>query len=775
MKFSSLLLRTGFFLALGVVPVRAQLLSIQNDSLRVSYDPATERFSISNIVSGRTFVTAGWFYASGGSATAGPVTDDRFGTGQRIDIVRPNGNRDAILLFPSLPFALFQTTLANDTAAAVVTNKVRTVSVQVDLAKPVTNLMTLGTGGLLKPGSPNSGSYVWFAVADPQSRNGVVSGWITDDRGSGVIFPSVQSGVQQLDARVDYGHLRLAPGATTPLEMFAVGYFDDARLGLETWADTVARVYQIHLPPQPVGYCTWYSNPNGGCSDEVHLAEWADCAVTNLVPFGFTFMQIDDHWQAGISTNGPKRDFTTNNPVFYPHGMKAAADDVKSKGLTPGLWFLPFSGTYYDGIFTNHLDWFVKTTNGEPYKTPWGGTCLDMTYGPARDYVSNVVSRIAHDWGYDYFKLDALSTGAGVTPQYPNSFYREDNMGDGILSNPDKSNIEAFRDGLKLVRQAAGPGVFILGCNTPQNMRSYGGAFGLVDAMRIGPDNGASWSSLLRGPTYGSRHYFLHGRIWYNDPDPLYVRPTVPLNQSQAICSWVTISGQLNANSEWLPELPADRLDLLKRTMPGHGLLPRPVDLFENDPPRIWLLTDTRRTPRRDVIALFNWSTNASRTFDVPLGRIGLPGTNYVGFEFWSNALVPALNGSLQATVPPQSCQVIAIRPAGTVPQLISTSRHITQGIVDVLSENWDGTNTLSGTSQIVGGDPCELRIYSPGGWRVQTARISADDEAAGVVALFHQTNGLTRVLIQSPTSRTVAWSAGFVQAPAPPSRLKVQ
>ena len=31
----------------------------------------------------------------------------------------------------------------------------------------------------------------------------------------------------------------------------------------------------IHLPPQPTGYCTWYSKPYGGAADEKHLAELA--------------------------------------------------------------------------------------------------------------------------------------------------------------------------------------------------------------------------------------------------------------------------------------------------------------------------------------------------------------------------------------------------------------------------------------------------------------------------------------------------------------------
>jgi hypothetical protein len=91
-----------------------------------------------------------------------------------------------------------------------------------------------------------------------------------------------------------------------------------------------------------------------------------------------------------------------------------------------------------------------------------------------------------------------------------------------------------------------------------------------------------------------------------------------PLNEARRICSWVTISGQLNTSSEWYPGLPPERLDLLQRTMPSHGLPARPVDLFENPIPRVWLLSDTRRMPGRAVLGLLNWETE-DRQFDSKL------------------------------------------------------------------------------------------------------------------------------------------------------------
>ncbi len=736
----------------------AKSLVIDNELLTVEVKPPGNWLTISDKASQKAFITDGNFGTSGGTAKIVDVSDPQFGAGKGIRVFYTNGDFDLVVVFPKLPFALIRCWINNGNTTPTITRTVRPFQGNVNLGKPASALTTLGTGGLLAA-NKNPGSYDWLAVADPATRNGVVFGWLTHDRGDGVLFSKADGNMIRVGGQIDYGRLRIEPGKSERLETLAVGYFNDARLGLESWADQIAKVYDIHLPPQPVVFCTWYSQPYGGASDEKHLAETAAFAEKNLKPFGFSVMQIDDHWQAGIKTDGPKTDFTTHDPTGpYPKGMKAAADDVKTHGISPGLWFLPFAGRVADPLFEPHDDWFVKHENGEPYTVKWAGTCLDMTYAPAREHLRDIVNRITHQWGFQYVKIDGLWTGTGTQIEYVNSGYKDDGIGDAVFHDPNKSNIEAYRDGLKLVREAAGKDVFILGCNGPQNMRSYGGAFGLVDGMRIGPDNKSDWKNLLRGPTFGSRHYFLNGRVWYNDPDPLYVRDSVPLNHAQLICSWVTISGALNTSSEWYPGLSPERLDLLKRTMPSHGLPARPADLFDHDLPSVWLLTDDRHPVRRDVIGIFNWSDN-EKQFTDSLEKIGLNGkTDYVAFDYWKNALVPTIKGQLQVSVPGQSCCVLAVRPVANHPQLISTSRHITQGIVDVLDEKWDGaTKTLSGRSKIVGGDPYELRIVLPdNNWSAETVNASA-----GAAALKPD-GSLVRATIQSAESGEVNWSVTF-------------
>ena len=219
-------------------------------------------------------------------------------------------------------------------------------------------------------------------------------------------------------------------------------------------------------------------------------------------------------------------------------------------------------------------------------------------------------------------KWTAFSPDSATRQIYINSDYNDDGWGQAVLHDPSKSYIETFRSGIQLVRDTAGSNIFLLGCNTAQNMRVYGASFGLVDAMRIGPDNAGDWKSWSEAsPVYGSRNYFLNGRVWYNDPDPCYVRSTLTLDEARTAASWTAISGQLYTNSDSAPR-PASRPSAsTSSSAPSrpHGKTARPVDFLENDPPRIWQVIDkpsgnplgpkSQQCPRRDIVALFNWSS----------------------------------------------------------------------------------------------------------------------------------------------------------------------
>jgi hypothetical protein len=771
-------------LSLAEHSANARVLSIQNSTLSVSYDVSAREFSVLEKATGKTVLGAGQLLdAPISDAAVFEIRDSIFGKGRQIRVIYNDASISGLELYPQLPFLLIRTSLHNTGTNQMERTEIAPVQFDINLERPIEQLRTLGTAGLTTP-DKNPGSYLFLTLADPATRRGIVAGWLTEDRGSGVLFSEVGGRKVHYRCRIDYGRLRIDPRSSAPLETLAVGIFNDARVGEESFADALARQYRIKLHPQINGYCTWYSNPHGGASDQNSILQLAEVSVRELKPFGFSFIQIDDKWQDGQERNGPARRFYRAKPKGpYPHGIKPVADRLRALGLTAGLWFLPFASDWKDPEFKDHQNWFVKRRDGTAFETDWGNTSLDLTHPEVRDYLTGLVKSI-HSWGINYFKMDGLWTGTATEQIYVNDGYRDDHIGENApFHDPKVTNVEALRGGLKLLRQAAGPEVFFSGCNLSQNMRSLAGCIGLVDSMRIGPDNGQNWrdyreeiakngsGSIITGPVRGTRLYFMHGRLWWNDPDPCYVRLSIPLNQAQLITSWVALSSQFNLNSDWIPGLSPERLDLLKRTMPAHGAVARPVDYFDTSMPGIWLVTDTRQLVRRDVLGLFNWESS-DQTFDCDGRKAGLDSAKtYYAYDFWGNAALGSFKGQFEFKVPAQSCRVIALRPVEDHPVLVSTSRHVTQGIVDVTAEKWSASShSLSGTSQVIADGSYQLRVAGLNEgirkWKLASATVSAADQAANVNITTEPARpneaGWVRVNIHSRTSRAVKWMLRF-------------
>lgn len=645
---------------------------------------------------------------------------------------------------------------------------------------------TLGTAGLRKI-NDNPGSYMYVAVAQPESGKGVVAAWLTTDKASGIVFTEVNETAQAvISAQAQYGRWEIPANAKAEDyqgEILLVGAFDDCRFGLEAYSDLIVKQYNIKLLPQPSGYCTWYSNKYSGAGSEQTTREFIDVAAEKLVPFGFNLFQIDDKWQMGNSGNGPNKNFTAHNPNGpYPSGMKATADYIASKGITAGIWMMVSSGNWNDPYYADKQDWFVKgavnyplpgqpntrrhrqtTYIGKPYDTYWGGTCLDFTHPDVRQYVHDELNQASDKWGYRYFKLDGLWTAMGIMQNYVNDGYSADDIGEQSFKDMSIPQVAIYRSALKIYKEST-DNSFILGCCVAQNMRSMGASYGLVDAIRIGPDNGPSWNGICRGPVRGTARYFYNGKVWYNDPDPVYVRDSVPLSHAQLITTWAAISGQLYLFSDWLPELSDQRVDVLKRTMAPHKCTNvRPVDLFSSEMAQIWNLSKGDYT----ILGLYNWDANNPITIDKPLDKFDLDArATYAGFDFWGNTFIPPFEGSYACQIPGGSCRALSLRKMEGKPVLVSTSRHVTSPLFEVEGENWNAEKeTLSGVSAVVAQDPYELRIIADGLKGIQANFITADGKT--IAGEITQIGPTLRVKFTPEKSGKVQWNVTFTKGRA--------
>ena len=431
--------------------------------------------------------------------------------------------------------------------------------------------------------------------------------------------------------------------------------------------------------------------------------------------------------------------------------MKATFDNLAAHGITPGIWYMPWSGEWRGEWWKDKQDLFVKTEDGRPYESRWCGTSLDMTNPRALDYVKNVTRRICRDWHCKYIKYDGMGTsmacqhGAGGREGLVPSDYGRQRFHD-----PYKTGVEAYRMGVAAMKEAAGEDVFILGCNLNQSLIHMGPSYGLVDAMRVGGDNGPWERRWLLGVEPATTRYFFNGRVWYNDPDPVYLRDKRAVGKARLMASWTSVAGFFYNFSDWLGNLSAERLDILKRTMAPHGILDvRPVDLFENPMPNIWHLS----AKGYHVFSLCNWSEE-EMAVDCGAAYAGLdPGKRYVAFDFWSNRFIGTVGERIAMPVPAIDCRVVALRECdGSRPVLVSTSRHVASPAFDVKEERWDAAaRTLAGVSRTVPDEAYELRIWAPAGFVCSAVENGS----------FRQKGGELRVNLM-PRGESCAWKVVF-------------
>ena len=737
--------------------------TIENDLVKV--ERKGQVVSLTSKASGAVFVPKLTFPKKIATSEVKAGTHDVWGEGKVLELMLENGWQTTLAVYPTSPFVQVHTTVVNLGEKAVVFNQFDFLQLEVDLGVKVDTLRVLGTGGLTEV-AESKGSYAFSAVADPDTRNGVVCGWLTHEQGTGIFFPTAAGGTTVIDAKVDFGQLRVGPRKSRATETLLIGYFDDARAGLESYADAIVKHYGIQLRPKPNVYCTWY---HCGASDENRIAENTAFAAKHLKPFGLGVMQIDDHWQTirpkgftyegKIKTTGPIKVFADVKPN-YSKGMAHTAKMMASHGMTAGIWFMPFAGNLRHPYFDKEI--YAQNLDGTPFHDArWSGTCLDSTSPKGEAFIRQRVKRI-YDWGYRYFKIDGMHTGLATYNIYVNKEYKNKDFGKVKLHDPDKTQVQAYRKCLRLVQEAA-PEAMVLGCNVSQNMRSMGPAFDMIDAMRIGPDNGGAgrghWGSVTKGAWHGTNLYFLNNRVWYNDPDPVYVRKSNPVESARWMCSWLAVSGGMHTSSEQYSTLPPERLDILKRCLPSHECPSRPVDLFETSKPRIW----RAHNDRLSVIGLFNWDEKKPAEIDYDMGRLGLDNTKtYAGFDFWAKKFVKPFSGLLKQTLPGGTCRILAVRELTDHPVLVSTSRHITQGLIDVLDEKWaPATKTLSGTSKVVAGDPYELRIALPAGGKFTPTSATCGDRKMKI----DEAEGGVEIRITPEKSETVEWSVTFQSA----------
>ena len=123
--------------------------------------------------------------------------------------------------------------------------------------------------------------------------------------------------------------------------------------------------------------------------------------------------------------------------------------------------------------------------------------------------------------------------------------------------------------------------------------------------------------------------------------------------------------------------------------------------------------------------------------------------------------LVNPTGETIEAVLPPYGCANIALVPADDVPRVLGTSRHVSQGAVDLENETWDPAGmTLGATSKVIANDPYQIRVVFPAGRTLESVALANGGEAT--IAIEHHESRRARVTILSPRTGPLQWTAIF-------------
>jgi hypothetical protein len=503
-----------------------------------------------------------------------------------------------------------------------------------------------------------------------------------------------------------------------------------------------APIDKTRFPLPPSGWCSWYFFYQEINENEIKItARWI---AENLKDHGVHYVQIDDGWQGTGRGLGENRDWSTINNRF-PGGMDGLAAYIKRLGLKPGIWLAPH-GQSNESVVKNHAGVFLMKPDGTTASSTWEGKFLvDPSTPESQQYLKDLFTKLSR-WGYEYFKIDGQPI---VVREYRNK--------KSFMKNPSDDTDGLYRETLKSIREGIGPDRYLLGCwVVPLE------GVGLMNGSRIGADVLPNWDGFKFAMRATMQYYFLHNVAWYADPDVFIVRAPLPLEQARAWATLQGLTGQAALTSDRLVDLSPERVELMKRVYPAVDI--RPLDLFSSDRnKRLWDLKVNHLGREYDVLGVFNFDEVKSASSYVAWKDLGLPEDRPVHvFDFWNKEYLGAWEKGMSVDLMPASTRVFALMPATDQVQLVSTSRHITQGWVDLISHSIRG-NRYTGKSRLIKNDPYHLWFAFPRGknFAIKSAR------AGKLPVRITNHQGWGEVAVTSPVTTEVSWEVIFEPAPA--------
>ncbi|HUU99019.1 MAG TPA: hypothetical protein VM487_25075 [Phycisphaerae bacterium] len=522
----------------------------------------------------------------------------------------------------------------------------------------------------------------------------------------------------------------------------------EVELGPKTWIVNIKpHYYRTHLGyryHQPwerrpnlepiAGWCTWEAYRRE--VSEAKVLEGADFFAGHLRAYGLEYIQIDDGFEKLPFPADTEKTIADNwlemKPEF-PSGHAGVAKRIKERGFQPGIW--TSSSVYNHDWADAQPEFLLKDESGELLLGDWIRYILDCTPAALEKHVAPYF-RGLREAGYTYFKIDGIR----------HLLY--DGLQEAVLRGL-MTNDEAerrFRRFLECGRREIGPDSYWLS--------SWGvltQMVGLCDACRIAQDAMPNWAGMQMQIVESARWFFTHRILYLNDPDHVCAR--APFEWSRSVLSLVSLTGQLFMLSDALHEYDERRIRVIQQCLPPlttmtsetgplntdyaaftwtklHSFAvvkekqdvrkpytPEPAgdqeaynmagvwETLDDDHPfsSLWAVHLDTGIGRWCVAG--RWASLPLRASKLEFANLALdPAREYLVFDFWKQEYLGRFAGELDCPeLPLGHCQILGIRAALDRPQLLSSSRHVSQDAVSVKTQSWTDNELTLGLEGVCG------------------------------------------------------------------------
>ncbi len=587
------------------------------------------------------------------------------------------------------------------------------------------------------PGDDGSIGSEWVTVVSTstaQGRAALLVGFVTTERQLAEV--RLKEDGSELIARCHFDGIRLEPGDSARSELLVIQAGPDPLELLEWWSTETGLQMGGRIPKDPpTGWCSWYTfygeNTAEDVVNNVAAIEGHDLPLDVIL--------IDDGYQTAIG------DWFSLDETKFPAGMEPVMEEIRQAGRQVGIWTAPFGAAADSQLFAAHPDWVLRDETDEPVVgwEHWGKTCyaLDCTHPEVLEWLGATFQRMQREWEASFFKIDFLFAAAHA----------------GKRRDVTATRAQAVRRGVEAIRKAIGPKAFLLGCGAP-----LGSCVGLVDGMRIGPDVDPNWHPVWRHDLSSvstqnalrnviTRAPF-HGRLWANDPDCLLVRGRgddmdLVLNEVRTLVTMVALSGGLTLDSDDLRAIEPGRLKYLRQALPPTGISARPLDLFEHEMPRLFVLSVERDWGQWWVAGVMNWKRRTTETV-LHLDDLGLPPGRYHVFHYWRRRYLGIVDDAVTVQRhEPHETAVLLFRPVSDRPDLLTTTFHVCQGTSEITNYEFEIVNGRAKIRIVLrkrGRQFGRVLFSVPGRWRVMEARVDGRRQAPVIDAPHVISLGLT-------------------------------